>query len=747
MGKKDVHAIQGPAGGDGLQNEGAPRSRRHRALVEAPGSVGEPDTGDNVADADDPPEVAVGGNLPTGCHDVTALMEVAPPMWRRVLDAAGEPTHLRDEELTHDGLWQSITNHLPGRELLDALDVIFELGTDAGRDLLQQAADDQQVNMGASEDEPARELAARVWVESRTSTKFAEVLLRARVGAHQATHARAYREFVGKSSRAAGKLDRERLLAHVVNWCDENRKGGPVEVYAYERGAEWRFEILRGDPLKRVVELRNGRPSLLDFRPAAADHVRYDTETGRLGVATRSPRLLQMYREVLGLMLAADATFFSGENICTLRPLQRRGRELFEPYPYPGVLHVDVVELRWRRGDRDQFWVRGRDCFQVLGDLGARMNEGELIEAKLVIAFAGGGRLGHVSLKVPNRIDIKAGPNEGLVERMLDALGIRGAFGQDVELRDLWSLHPWRMPEDAWRQHVGPDFDRFVQTKTLRATHLQTTTHPDHPGAIGALTVEAINTATFVGVGEDPAIGLRTLTSSDLHGYELDTGAVARDAAASLELLGARAEISSGLWALGHRSLSPTITIAVFLALRQPTHGAGAVIHEAAKTARTVLLVPSGCSCTLDVAQIECRLPGGPFDSLVGDIVERLQLQEDVLPPLWLREDLIIERKSGRSWYRTVELTEKLRPDSHPFIFAVEVASARGRLVRKESLNGVLSSNRSDKDAAKKAKLAFIGAVTASFEAQKLEFPDAAKEIFVSRAGGYALNATARVLP
>lgn len=683
--------------------------------------------------------------LPTGFHDVTALMEVELATWRRVLDAAGEHARLRDDGMTHETLWGSLTTDEPGPELLDALEVIVELGTDPGRDLLEQAADDQQVELNAN-GEPARELAARVWVESRTSTAFAEVLVRARVNSHEAAHARTYREFVGDGVPAHGaKLDRQRLLAAVKKWCEENGKSEAVEAYACELDGEWRCEVLRGEALKRVVEIRDGRPSILDFRPAAADHIRFDPETGRLGIATRSPRLLQMYREVLGSLLANDDGFFSGENICTLRPLQERGRELFDHHRIPGVLHVDVVELRWRRGDRDKIWVRGRDCFQVLRDLGARLNEGEIVEARLVISFAGGGRRGHVSLKAPSRIQINAGANEALVERLLDEVGIRGVFDDEGRPRDFWSLYPWRMSEHEWRQHLGTHFDRLVREQRLRPVHLDVSTHPDHPAARAALDVEAVRPATIIGTSDDPAIGMRTLTTSDVTGYELDVFRGARDIATALELEGSASEIRNGVWSLGRRSFSPTLTLAVFLATRAPSADVASAIREASKGARAALLNPLGCASSLDLPQASCAFLTGPYDTLLGELVELLGVQDEVPPPLWLREDLILDRKRGTAWYRRIELT-RLRADTHPFMFAVAVAEAGGRVVKKEALNSLLSKARSDEDVAKKAKADFILAVRGSFEDAGQDCPADAARIFVSKSGGYALSATGRVL-
>jgi hypothetical protein len=369
-----------------------------------------------------------------------------------------------------------------------------------------------------------------------------------------------------------------------------------------------------------------------------------------------------------------------------------------------------------------------------------------LVEARLSISFAGGGRRGHVWLKVPSCIDIHAGVNEGLVERLLDHVGIRGAFGPGDERRDLWSLYPWRMTEETWRQQVGADFDRLIRQKTLRPVHLQTTTHPDHPAAGGALTVEAVDPTTIVGVSDDPAIGLRTLTSSDFSGYELDVAHVARELVTALELDGSSGEIVNGIWSLGRRSLSSSVSLAVVLASRRPSEDTAPLIREAGKGAtHVVLLVPLGCSSGLDVSQIECRLPTGTHVALLGKIIEQLGLQGEVSPAVWLREDLLLDQSRGSAWFRGLELS-KLRANTHPFAFAMAVARAQGRVVKKDDLNALLSPARGDEDVAKKAKADFIAAIKASFEAAGRDCPTDVATIFVARAGGYALNASARVL-
>jgi hypothetical protein len=681
--------------------------------------------------------------LPTSFHDVTSLMEVSLETWRAVLASAGESGRFSGATLTHDLLWQSLTTTSCGEDLLDALEVIQELGTDQGRDLLCNAADDQQVRLGPVDDVPARELAARVWTASHTDKALAQVLVRARVSVVEAGRERTYREFVGTPTKAR-TLDQQRVEDAVAQWCREQKKSDAIHVYAYERDGEWRCEVMRGEAVRRVVEIKDRRPEILNFRPGVADHLRYEPATGRLGIATRSPRLVQIYRELLGSMLATDPVFFSNENICTLRPLQHQGRSLFERHRVPGIVRVDVVELRWRRGDRDKVWVTGPDCFKILDDLQARVQvEGELVQAKLLIWFAGVGRRGQVTITVPGRIEINAGAREQLVERLLDEVGLRGAFGPDNERLDLWSLHPWRLREDLWRRHLGAEaFDRLLREKAIHSIRLEAVPHPDHPGNEGALAIEEVDASTTIGVSDDPTIAVRTLTSSDIMGYELDVSWVVRDIAAALGLEGVSREITSGMWLLGQRTLAVGATVAVFLATRQTADSSAQSVRAASNGARPVLLVPTGRVAEGDLTQLECRVPQGPHDGLLGRIVESLNLQGQVSPAIYRTEDLIIDPTKGEAWYCRVPLT-KLQAGTHPFKFAEKVAAARGQVVTKDALRDYLSPASDDEAIAKKAKADFVKRVEESFVQAGIECPPTAKEIFKSQSGGYVLKATA----
>ena len=682
-------------------------------------------------------------SLPINLQDATAFLEVNSETWRAVLDAAGEDSRLRGEVVTWDRLRASLADVPLSGDLSDALETILELGTDQGRNIIVEAAEDSQTSLVSLADLPARELVARLWVASRSTPSLQTLLARARINTYEVGQNRHYREFAAKNGNVLPDFDKDKMRRALAKWYEENQDAKAVHVFPYERDGEWYCEVIKGEAPKRVVEVRDKVLSLLEFRPAASDIIRYDPETGRIGIATRSSKLLQTYRSLIGKLVANDEQFFSNENICSLKELQRRGRVIFDKH-FSGIVRIDVVELRWRRGDRDKIWVRGRDCFQLLSDLGASLHEGELIEAKLTISFTGGGRQGHVSLKAPNHIDINAGANRELVERMLDEVGIRGSFDDDDAGKNFWSRHPWRMPEAAYRRQLPGDFDRLVREKTVRRVTLEAATHPDHPAARGALQVINVDSRTVVGVSENPAIPSRTLTPSDIEGYELDFEKLSRDVAAALKLDGQCSEVVSGLWSLGHRSLSSTATVAVFLATRPVQATTAAIIQSASLPGKPVLLVPKCCSCSVNLPNVPCALPAGPYDSLMTGIVRALGWEKDIEPHLHLPDDLIIDCGRGRAWLKGVELTD-LKPGTHPFKFLELLAKRPGHIVPKLSINEALSVARSDDEVAKKAKLALVKAFKESLSAGCSKLPDFGK-IIVAKNGGYVLQATATVL-
>lgn len=675
----------------------------------------------------------------------TTWLEVQGRTWEQLLSLACETGRLVNGKFEFDPFWQSLSATPPADLLEEAMQAIHALGTDEGRDLIRQAANDHNVELDIPDDVPARELAARLWMQSQTNASLAAILVLAKAGVSESSDIRTYREYLGDGPLKRA-LDKDRLKQAVLGWIKASKKHEAVEIFAYQRGSSYFCEVLRGDSMKRVIQMKDQRPALLDFRPAVSDHIRYEPASGRIAIATRSGQLLEVYRTLLGSMLAGKSEFFSDQNVCTLRPLQEQGSQLFDQHRPPEIHRVDVVELHWRRGDRDRVTVHGKDCFRVLREIGASLQEGELTEAKLRIAFAGHHPTTTVILKVPNRIDIKGiGIHDEVIRRLLSDVGIRG-FARAAAVTDTtWSLFPYRLTGYQWRAIVGASFDEMVQGGRLRSVSLDHVTHPDHPAHTQALAVDALPNGTRVGISDDPAVPLRTLSPTDYLGYEPDWLVHLGHIASAMGLEGSVQMVETGLWHLGARSFEPAGSVCVFLAARSPSHQARLLLDQHSSGAQPLLLIPSDCTCAAPVKSLKVGVFTGPFENLTQRLVETLGWKDQILPRIWAPEKLVIDTTRGIAWYGDQQLTH-LRSDTHAYKFAVAVIKAEGRVVAKATLNKLLSPAGTEDGIAKTAKSDFKKAVESSFTAAGKPVPLEAKNIFESRTPGYALNCSGRVV-
>lgn len=686
--------------------------------------------------------------LPAPLQDPTMLMEVSEATWRRVFDAAGETERLAGQTFKHKDVQESLNKDPPGPDLYNALDLLHDLGTDNGRSHIDLVAQDLQLVLPVSSERTApREFVAQLWVAGKLNSLISDLLERAQFTQPSTDSGRTYREFVGDgAATTTGRvpIDKDQLKETISNWCRENGKSDIVSITTRDYNGEWYCHIIRGDAVKRVPEVHAKKVRVLEYQAAASDLLRYDPKTGRIGIATRSSQLLNAYRATLGKLIADNDQLFSGANICSLCALQERRKELFESNRVLGIARVDVVQLLWRRGDRDKFWISGRDCFQILDDLQAKLVEGELIEACFKIEFTGGGRPANVTLKVPSIIHIR-GPNEQLVEQLLDATGLRGSFDEEGARKNFWSQRPWKFKQSEWRRRLGADFDRLVAGGLLRPGTFESVEHPDHPEAGRALDVIDIEPGVAVGVSDDPFIGVRSLTSSDVEAYELQILPLAKAVQLDLSLQGEARELTpgSGLWHLGSRTFGPNMKMSVFLAVREPGSVTTALIQSAANGDTPLLLYPQCCRGIEGMASVSCRIPQGPFRSLLEEAVRSLKWDKQIPLSEWSAADLLIDMARGVISYRRIELST-IKPDTHPFKFAAIVASANGKLVSTSEINKKLTSSL-DNDAAKKAKLGFWKAVKTAYKNAGLAAPT--DDIFESKRGGYCLKATAIVHP
>ncbi|MFZ1907329.1 MAG: hypothetical protein WAU56_18260 [Steroidobacteraceae bacterium] len=685
----------------------------------------------------------VGRKLPIALQDVSQWMQVSLESWSALLVGTGESGRLTQYPLNHESLVASFAANCPNDETFEAIETIFELGSDEGRNRIVQAAEDQQVDLQTSDDEPTPELVARLCLKRLTDQSVANILTLALINVREVTRPRPQREFAARNACSADHVTKEQVGQGVSAWCRKNGKSEAVEILTFRRDGIWHCEILRGDPLKRVPEIRDNKIGILTFRPVASDHVQYDPQTGRLSIATRSPQLCRAYRELFGKLIADDSRLFGGDALYTLRPLQVDGAAAFEAGRPPEILRVDLVELRARLNDREDIFVRGRDCFHVLREFGANIKTGELTEARLKVSFAGQRRPGHVSIKVPNQLMLKASGREEIIKRFLGDIGIIGSFDENGQPATFWSQYPWRMHESDWRPHLGSEFDRLLSRGFLQPVVLDIVRDPG--SGFGYLNVRTTDDGTYVGVSDDVHVPPRTLTLSDVQGYQLDLLKVMHEIRSDLSLNGQPVEVCDGLWSLGTRAVG-SHDLKVLLASRQLSEAAVQLVSAQTGKERPILLLPRECSVSIGIPQLPCRIPIGPYDTLFGDALERLGLQDLVPLPDWRTEDFLVDNRAGLAWYRRVRLTE-LSAASQPFKFAREVARAGGNLVTSEFLLKQLSpAEGSDPQVTKKAKSHFIKAVKASYEKAGKTCPPDIHALFEARSSrGYVLTGKAYV--
>jgi hypothetical protein len=641
-------------------------------------------------------------------------MEVPASWWVQIFAEAKEPGRIQAETSAEEIL--SFLNDLSKNSILiEALATLFELGTSQGLEHLEEVAEDQGVQLGTSVAEPAREAAARLWVEAQTRPVLRQALALARLYPPSLESRRTFREFAGAEAGHRREIDPVALQEAISRWCEEHHRTGVTKVLPLRRGSERHWVVVRGDLMKREPVIRDEEMAVLDYRPALSDLLRYDPETGRLGISTASPSLVATYRNILGTLIASSGDFFAGENICSLRPLQEKGMALFKGHIGDQIIRVDVVELLWNRGRQEKLWVRSTDCFDTLDSLGAALGEGQLSEAKLKVYLAGSNRAATVTIKVPNRIEIKPPVHESVIEAFLNEVGIRGVFGDEgSSVQSLWELYPWQWTEAEWRKHLGRDFDRLLCDRLLRPCRLHEVAHPDHPAMGDILEVHAAETG-HLGVSQEPAVRSRSLTASDIGGYDLDIERLAEMLKGSLEILGPLSEPLPGLWMLGCLDLSPVHVLRVLWVARQPDRAMTRQIQDLVAQERGVALVPQGCTIGIELPQVEVAMSQEPgFESLLGKIVEVMELQHAIPPRVWLRNriDLLIDEQEGMAYFRDVPLTE-LKAGTQPWDYVVALASAGGSSVAAEDLRQQVNGFR-DPDLIRKMKSQALKAIKAS---------------------------------
>jgi len=643
--------------------------------------------------------------LPIAYLDAAAIEEVAIEVWKDVFDAVGWPPSLASvrNSFGHEDVLRALSQDAPTDPLLQALEALEAFGTETGREAVMSAMQDRGVptdTLPANKGD--KEFALRFYIAQRTDAALADAFLRAQIQVQEGGNQRRYNEFLGKEARRIKNLDgkKEALREEILDFCRKSDLGDHVHVEAFEDDGIYIFNILHSHRTQKPLAVVAGHSAraTIQYRPVHGDVIQYDARLGRLRVAARTSSMVECYRRVLGLTLFKDEDFFDGNAVCSLKVLQERGREALDSHEVFGVGRIRMTECLWERGDRDLLQIRSNDCFRSIEELDLNVKEGVFIQAKLKCDVVGKStRPVTVNIRVPSRIEISQRSQETLIERVLDAVGIRNAAPRSATV-SLWALHPWRHPAEVWRMLFGAETDKLVQGQVLAPVQLESVPHPDHVDAGRVLEAHALSDSDFYGTSRVPEIPSRALTPTDLDGLELMPEAFRLYLRSVLGITNGGAVWDKGeLLDLGVIEVGEYRIFLVY-ALRAPASGSGDKIRTRAGGAHPVCLIPSSQVHDFELAKItlESALPTRRV--IIREAAHACGLA-DCIPALYTAPDrarLIVDTRMGKVWVDGVEIAN-LPPGSKPFQFITFMARHSTPVSRDEIVKEI-SPGRTDED-------------------------------------------------
>lgn len=682
--------------------------------------------------------------IPVSYRNPAIVHELDVNIWSEVFSIAFDDQSLTDGTFSADvvkGVLES-RDKVPN-PFVDFLRVFHSLGTDEGRLIIEQAVSNFSFDKPISDDQTDREVAARLWIDSQTNQQCLDIL-RLALGniefLHKTTNVK---EYSAESGFEMPKLDKKAIEAKVSSWCQENHRSEVAEVQLFEAEGVWCCNIVRGDPEKQqAIVNKNNKLDQIRYKPATCEHIRIDAETGRIGIISRSPKIVAAYRSIFGELVKNDPDFFSGENICSLKVIQEYGESVLRDNLGSRIQKIVLTELKWQGADQGSFLVKGKNCFKVLNDLRVNLTVGELVEAKLKFQMAADLKPVRVTIVVPWKIEIHDERYELVISRFLEKVGIKGNFNQREE-RTFWQLYPWEYTEPEWNQLIGNEHFNILRKAILfDSVDLEGVRLSDHQSADIHMTVEHLERNTIVGYGENPDVGVRVLTPSDIDGYKLNIQKVAERLAQSIGAEGGVRVVERGLWALGAIALNDSLRVKIFFATEQPSENS----LNFAQVTDGVLLVPSGCEYSGAITVIPINVTGLYFEEVVADLIRALGLEGEVCPSLHTDSDLILQPSKNKAWYKKVEIPGA-NFSEHPFKLALHLVQTGKDVVTHDELNTILSPSNPDGRVASKAKADFIKKVKDAFDVSGIDRPEEISRIFKSVSGvGYALNCSAIII-
>jgi hypothetical protein len=641
--------------------------------------------------------------LPLAYLDVAAIEEVAVDVWTEVFEATGWPMSLAEKKgsIDHADIVVALRKDSLSDELLHALETLHELGSDAGRDAIVTAMNDCHIALDTiSQNSGEKEFSLRFYLAQRKDAALVDVFARAQIQMQEGGDQKRYNDFLGKDPRSFTNLSgkKEALCEHVLEHCKKSDLGEHVHVQAFEDDGVFVFNVLRSHHTRKPLAVVPGQTAraTIQYRPVHADILRYEASVGRLRIAARATSMVDFYRRTLGAVLFGDQAFFDGNSVCSLDVITQRGRSALENHNVFCVGRVWMTECLWERGDRNLLFLRSNDCFRSIEELNLTLTEGRLLQAKLKVEVIGKStRPVTVNIRVPSRTEVSQKSHERLIEKLLKAVGIYNAAAS-VSTVSFWSLYPWRHPIAVWRTLLGKDTDELIQNGVLNPTRLESVAAAENPEAGRVLSAHPLSAGEYYGVSQTDEIPSRTLSATDLDGFELMPEKLRLYLRSRLGIVNGGSvwdgneTLDLGFIKLGVQSIHVVYT------LRQPAPGIGDHTRAHSSGALSVLLIPACETYKSELASVPLDSALPSTKDVTRGAISACSLTDNT-PAIHCCPDgarLVVDTRLKKVWIDEVELAG-LQPDSQPFRFVEAMARSQGP-VSSEQLSSTLSPGRLD---------------------------------------------------
>ena len=240
--------------------------------------------------------------LPLAYLDAAAIEEVPTDVWKDVFDAVGWPSSLAGmrESFDHKDILSAFAQDVPTDSLLQALEALDSLGTEAGREAIAAAMQDRGASAALPKDKGEREFALRFYIAQRSDASLADAFVRAQIQVQEGNNQRRYNEFMGKEARGVKDLSckKNALREEILGFCQKSDLGDHVQVEVFDDDGIYIFNILHSHRLQKPLAVVQGRAAraTIQFHPVHGDVIRYDASVGRLRIAARASSMSSVSR-------------------------------------------------------------------------------------------------------------------------------------------------------------------------------------------------------------------------------------------------------------------------------------------------------------------------------------------------------------------------------------------------------------------------------------------------------------------